>query len=209
MKLASILLVEDDSLLRTSLKQSLISYRFDVVAAVATAAEAVVTANENEFEVAILDIDLGIGANGIDVAKKLREIKPNLGIIFLTNFSDPRLVKNTAIGLPIGAQYIQKTKIEDIDQLLTLILQVRKNPLGMESKLNENQLALSQIQIQILQMLAEGLTTSEIAKTVECSERAIEKNLNRIQKILNVPAKNGKNSRILLANAYWKLIGKQ
>lgn len=209
MKLASILLVEDDSLLRTSLKQSLISYRFDVVAAVATAAEAVVTANENEFEVAILDIDLGIGANGIDVAKKLREIKPNLGIIFLTNFSDPRLVKNTAIGLPIGAQYIQKTKIEDIDQLLTLILQVRKNPLGMESKLNENQLALSQIQIQILQMLAEGLTTSEIAKTVECSERAIEKNLNRIQKILNVPAENGKNSRILLANAYWKLIGKQ
>ena len=209
MKLASILLVEDDSLLRTSLKQSLISYRFDVVAAVATAAEAVVMANENAFEVAILDIDLGIGANGIDVAKKLREIKPNLGIIFLTNFSDPRLVKNTAIGLPIGAQYIQKTKIEDIDQLLTLILQVRKNPLGMESKLNENQLALSQIQIQILQMLAEGLTTSEIAKTVECSERAIEKNLNRIQKILNVPAKNGKNSRILLANAYWKLIGKQ
>ena len=209
MKLASILLVEDDSLLRTSLRQSLNSYRFDVVAAVATAAEAVVTANENALEVAILDIDLGIGANGIDVAKKLREIKPNLGIIFLTNFSDPRLVKNTAIGLPIGAQYIQKTKIEDIDQLLTLILQVRKNPLGMESKLNENQLALSQIQIQILQMLAEGLTTSEIAKTVECSERAIEKNLNRIQKILNVPAKNGKNSRILLANAYWKLIGKQ
>ena len=209
MKLASILLVEDDSLLRTSLRQSLNSYRFDVVAAVATAAEAVVTANENALEVAILDIDLGIGANGIDVAKKLREIKPNLGIIFLTNFSDPRLVKNTAIGLPIGAQYIQKTKIEDIDQLLTLILQVRKNPLGMESKLNENQVALSQIQIQILQMLAEGLTTSEIAKKVECSERAIEKNLNRIQKILSVPAENGKNSRILLANAYWKLIGKQ
>ena len=209
MKLASILLVEDDSLLRTSLRQSLISYRFDVVAAVATAAEAVVMANENAFEVAILDIDLGIGANGIDVAKKLREIKPNLGIIFLTNFSDPRLVKNTPIGLPMGAQYIQKTKIENIDQLLTLILKVRKNPLGMESKLNENQVALSQSQIQILQMLAEGLTTSEIAKKVECSDRAIEKNLNRIQKILNVPAENGKNSRILLANAYWKLIGKQ
>lgn len=209
MKLASILLVEDDSLLRTSLRQSLISYRFDVVAAVATAAEAVVMANENALEVAILDIDLGIGANGIDVAKKLREIKPNLGIIFLTNFSDPRLVKNTPIGLPMGAQYIQKTKIENIDQLLTLILKVRKNPLGMESKLNENQVALSQSQIQILQMLAEGLTTSEIAKKVECSDRAIEKNLNRIQKILNVPAENGKNSRILLANAYWKLIGKQ
>ena len=209
MKLASILLVEDDSLLRTSLRQSLISYRFDVVAAVATAAEAVVMANENAFEVAILDIDLGIGANGIDVAKKLREIKPNLGIIFLTNFSDPRLVKNTPIGLPMGAQYIQKTKIENIDQLLTLILKVRKNPLGMESKLNENQVALSQSQIQILQMLAEGLTTSEIAKKVECSDRAIEKNLNRIQKILNVPAENGKNSRILLANAYWELIGKQ
>ena len=209
MKLASILLVEDDSLLRASLKQSLISYRFEVVAAVGTVSEAISTSDIKDFEVAILDIDLGIGANGIDVAKKLRDNKPNLGIIFLTNFSDPRLIKNAKVGLPIGSQYIQKTKIADIDQLLTLILQVRKNPLGMESKLNENQVALSQIQIQILQMLAEGLTTSEIAKKVECSERAIEKNLNRIQKILSVPAENGKNSRILLANAYWKLIGKQ
>lgn len=208
MALANLLIIEDDNLLRASISQSLKSLNFRIVAEAANAKSVFARIENKDIDVALIDIDLGVGANGIDIAKKLRSLNPRIGIIFLTTFSDPRLAKVRAEDLPVGSIYMQKTNVADLKQIANAIILAKQHPTKqIESK--RRRIDLTDQQLVILQMVASGKTTSSIALELELSERAIEKTMTRLQKILNVENSKERNSRILLTNAYWKIIGKQ
>jgi DNA-binding NarL/FixJ family response regulator len=62
--------------------------------------------------------------------------------------------------------------------------------------------------IEILRLIADGLSNSEIAATLFINERAVEKSIARMIKTLGIQAEAGKNQRVTLVRLFLRLTGK-
>ncbi len=199
-------MVEDDAFSRTLIVSTLQAGNFDVIA-VADAKNAMVSLEDFEPNVALLDIDLGIGPTGIDVAYALRDKKSNLGIVFLTSFNDHRLSKASLMELPTGSRYITKGLLNQPAKLTSALLSAALKPLAAE-KANRFRLPLNNHQIQVMRMVAGGLTNSEIARQLEISEKAVEHVIARVLSKLGITRTEKLNPRVQLVQVYAELSGK-
>ena len=207
MRNARLILVEDDAFTRATLGDALVLQGFDVKARVATAAEALAAQNEFDPQVAVLDLDLGIGPTGIDVAIALRSRNPRIGIVFLTTYKDPRLIESNLPSLPEGAIYLNKMGMSSTSAIAAQISSALLKPLTRRTfpwNRNSPLSALSTLQIEIMKEIAEGLSTSEIARARGVSEQAIDKSISRISKHLGIPKSADTNQRVQIVRAYFE-----
>ena len=207
MRNARLILVEDDAFTRATLGDALVLQGFDVKARVATAAEALAAQNEFDPQVAVLDLDLGIGPTGIDVAIALRSRNPRIGIVFLTTYKDPRLIESNLPSLPEGAIYLNKMEMSSTSAIAAQISSALLKPLTRRTfpwNRNSPLSALSTLQIEIMKEIAEGLSTSEIARARGVSEQAIDKSISRISKHLGIPKSVDTNQRVQIVRAYFE-----
>ena len=208
---ARVLLVEDEAFTRALLATSLTSLGFAVVGQSANSAQALAAfedagARGEPVEIALLDLDLGAGPSGIDLAYALRERLPNIGLIFLTSFSDPRIKDPSERALPRGARYLIKTALDDVDVLRTTLLQAVREPLKLTSSASMVR-ELTDNQMQVLKLVAEGRTNAEIALAMQVSNKAVERTISRVMEALSLDSAQG-NPRVLLTRAYVQLSGK-
>ena len=208
MKPIQVVLLEDDAFSRATLVPALTSQNINVVSSSDRAQATLLAMDLHEIHVAILDLDLGPGPSGLDIAILLRQKNPLIGIIFLTSYSDPRLIGNVSADLPKGSRYLTKSKMSNIQDLVTLIIQVKNSPLLTNFRQESLRSSLTDNQVEILKLIADGLTTSQIASRLSVSEKAIEAAITRLNKVLNIDKLEQKNLRIQLVNAYYELIGK-
>ena len=207
MKNARLILVEDDPFTRATLGDALALHGFDVRARVGTAFEAIEAQRVHDPQVALLDLDLGVGATGIDVAIALREKNPKIGIIILTTYKDPRLINSNIPSLPEGGIFLNKLEMNSTAKIaiqisLAIIKPLAKRPLPW---LRRGPLSsLSAIQIEILKDIADGLSTTEIARKRGVTEQAIDKSINRISKNLGIPKSSDSNLRVQIVRAYFE-----
>ena len=206
MGLARVLIVEDDAFSRSLIEGVLTAAAFEVSAS-PSASSAMANAKGFDPNCALLDIDLGIGPTGVDVAHALRELKPHLGIVFLTSYIDYRLSKAGELRLPQGARYLTKNAIGNASKLTSTLMSASVNPLG-KSPNSIVRLPLSHHQIQIMRLVANGFTNSEIARQVKTSEKAVEHVLSRILQKLGIVKDPKLNPRIQLVQAYSELSGR-
>jgi DNA-binding NarL/FixJ family response regulator len=209
MALASVLLVEDDVFTRSTLAAALVGANFEVKAQVGKAADAIQAVRKFSIDVAIIDLDLGIGANGIDIAIALRDSNPRIGIIILTSYTDPRVVNPNSPELPKGSKFLTKSLLTVFSPLVRTILEVKVLPLSGETEKRIQKVVFTANQIIVLQGVAEGLTTKEIASRMGVSEKAIEGTITRLHSMLKLPKKSTLNPRVQLARAYFQLSGKK
>ena len=209
MAIASVLLVEDDVFSRSTLGAALVGANIEVKGQVAKASEAIKAATKFSIDVAIVDLDLGPGANGIDIAIALREINPRIGIIILTSYSDPRVANPNSLSLPKGSKFLTKSSMNDFSVLIKVILELKNQPLSNKNGSKIERVEFSENQLSVLQGVAEGLTTKEIATRAGVSEKAIEGTITRLHSILELPKKPFLNPRVQLARAYFQLSGKK
>lgn len=205
--LASVLILDDDQFSLITLKQALIGLNISVVIATESIPKAIETIKNVDTQVAILDLDLGPGPNGVDVANMMRKINPNIGVILLTSFSDPRLANPYGPKLPQGSIFFTKAKLRDFNILVNAILLARKYPL-VSRKQENPELNLSDRQIEVLKALATGLSTIEIAKSLDLSEKTIEAIISKLHSSLELQRDKRFNVRIQLARAYFALSGR-
>ena len=72
-------------------------------------------------DVAVLDYNLGKGPNGIDLAKKIRQSNPEIGIVLLTAFLNPTQIEEKILQLPPGSKYLVKHSVTKIETLVNVI----------------------------------------------------------------------------------------
>ncbi|MBK8096018.1 MAG: response regulator [Planctomycetes bacterium] len=101
---ARILIVEDESMVADDLHLRLERLGFDVIGIRDTAASAVAAATELSPDLVLLDIRLKGTADGVEVARRLRE--RNVGFVFLTAHADRETLLRTGVTEPLG--YIVK-----------------------------------------------------------------------------------------------------
>ena len=207
MKNARLIMVEDDPFTRATLGDALATHGFDIRARVGTAFEAIDAQRVHNPQVALLDLDLGVGASGIDVAIALREKNPNIGIVFLTTYKDPRLLNSNLPSLPEGAIFLNKLQMNSTAKIAFQISLAIVKPLAKRALpwVRRGPLSsMSAIQIEILKDIADGLSTSEIARKRGVSEQAIDRSINRISKNLSIPKSADSNLRVQIVRAYFK-----
>lgn len=201
------LVIEDDDLMRVSLVAALSSAGIDVIASAKTSAEALDHARTRFPHIALIDVHLGRGPTGVDVAHALRKNDPQIGIVFLTSFEDPRLIAENK-ALPQGSQYLLKKDVQSID---VIVAAIESSRVGKNRRITSevpSQLGhLSDVQLETLRLIAQGLSNTEIARRRQVTEKSIEASITRLLKSLNVPKGEGSNQRVQLARLYFESRG--
>ena len=207
-KLGKILIVDDDKFIRASLDSTLSNSGFDISGSVSTAKEALTINSMDPADVALLDLDLGIGPTGFDIAQALRKTSPQIGIVFLTSYQDPRFASIKGVSAPKGSRYLVKSEIENIAQIISTILQTKHRPFNENVNHINKFEKLTDLQIEVWKEVSEGVSSSVIGSRRNISEKAVEAILARIYTFLEIKKEKTINPRILLANAFKKYSGK-
>mgnify|MGYP000338273498 FL=1 len=201
-----VLLVEDNSFTRSTVASSLSVEGLSVTAAVSSASEAMDSARTLEFDCAVIDLHLGTGPTGIDVAHGVRRHQPGIGVVILTSYADPRLLSANIADPPPGTIYVVKNDVQSTGELHEFV----KQAMSWEDSANRPappSLPLTDIQVEVLALAAHGLTNAEIAKRRFTTERSVEMTLQRTAQRLGLEPNDLENSRVVLAQAYFELIG--
>lgn len=178
-----VLLVEDHDFTRTTVAASLRSEQCKVVASVPSARDALRAIEDHQVDCAVIDLNLGMGPNGLDLAHRLRDQDPNIGIVLLTTFKDPRLLSSDERSLPIGSVYLIKDDVRSTSQMREAIDTALANVKTKGKRLAPNKptrLPLTDTQMEILRMVAAGLTNAEIAERRGVTARAVQTAMTRI-----------------------------
>ncbi|MBC7875039.1 MAG: response regulator transcription factor [Ferruginibacter sp.] len=193
----TILLVDDHKLIRESWSFILNSDpRFEVIGETSNAEEAVDIAKEKKPKIVLMDINM-TPVNGFEATKLVRKFSPGSKIIGISMHSMPAYARRM---LQIGAMgYV--TKNSSKDELLAAIIEVNsgkkyiceevKNILAQQELVEEgggqpDMNVLSRREIDVVQLIKEGLSSKEIALRLEISLKTVEVHRYNILKKLSL-----------------------
>lgn len=193
-----VLLAEDHVMVRAGL-QALLERDKDikVIGEASNGQEAVDLTSELKPDVLVLDIMMP-RLNGIQAAEQIRTLKLPVKILFVSMYSDAGLVRQA---LQTGAKgYVLKTSAGE--ELLQAIRAVAKgetylgeeiSSMAMEDSFRPNMKQvdnplelLSPREKEILQLITEEHTSSEVAKILSISEKTVEKHRANMMEKLQV-----------------------
>ena len=203
-----VLVVENDPFTLTSVVNALEYQRMDVVGKAASAREALELQRDTNPTVALLDLDLGVGPTGIDLAHALRIRQPDIGIVILSTYRDPRLVGPGVTAPPRGTVYLSKQDVHDFAQVIGSLQLAAETPVARRATPSAALPSLTDVQLEVLQGISEGMSTQAIAEQRNVSVKAVEQTISRLYEVFEVPRDGAHNQRVRLARAYLQLAGK-
>jgi len=205
-------IVEDNDLLRSLLATALENAGFAVTTA-ANASDAQRVIDSIDPDAVVLDIDLGDGNNGLDIADYLARRAGEVAVVFLTALSDPRFISRDIKSVYPLAAYLNKHLLSDTNVLvdaLETVLNDRDVTNFRHDRLPSRPLAnLSNLQIQVLRLIAEGKTNQQIASIRGRSLAATESAVKRTLKAIGVDVTEDINARVVAARTYMNQIAIQ
>ena len=178
MKKIKLLLVDDHSLLRMGL-QTLFATKDDitVVGQAANGEEAVTLASTLKPDVVIMDLMMP-KMSGAEATRRIRKAQPGTKILLLTSFGTSEEI---ALALKYGADGVMTKDMESTEIVTAIRRLAAGEPLAQTDKLHQpetrDQLQLSSRQLEILRLVAKGLSNPEIAKVFGISLITVKKHL--------------------------------
>lgn len=205
-----VLVVDDDQLLLGLIAAKLESDGFEVEKA-ADSASARRIADKFDPDIAVLDIELGHGPTGIDLAHILRKKNSEIVLVFLTHIPEPRLVGLENKAIPKNAAYLVKDRLADpgvLVQAIEAAVRDKVNAGFRDDKNTEHPFsAASRSQLAVLQMIALGMSNTQIAKERGTTIRAVENLVKRALETAGIDPESEANPRVIAAREYIKLTG--
>jgi DNA-binding NarL/FixJ family response regulator len=204
-----ILIVEDEPLMSSLLKQSLTSADFEVETASDTG-QARKKIDSFDPDILLLDISLGDGPSGLHLAHAIDQTRPDIAILILTKHPDAKSATSEGLELPLRVGFLRKHLVNDVSYLLNAIEKVltdRSNEVRQDDKSDSPFKGLSTQAFQVLSLLAQGYNNNEIASRSKLSVKSVERWIDIIYKELDIN-KNGEiNQRVEAARKYFEAVG--
>lgn len=187
-----VILADDHNIVREGLKSLLKSSNDIVVIAEASnGRETVSLARQLEPDVVVMDVTMP-DMNGVDATQKITQLAPDVRVLALSSHSDGVYVKGM---LEAGAKgYLIKDAA--ISELLTAITVVSQGRIyvspsiadtlvgdyvqRVKGEIGPDTQVLSTREREVLQLVSEGKSSSQIASSLYLSERTIEAHRKRI-----------------------------
>lgn len=206
-----IVLAEDNYLVREGLHKLIETEPdLEVVAVCADYDELWASVEAENPDVVVTDIRMPpTGTDeGIRAAAELRESRPEVGVVVLSQYSEPAYALSFLDGGSRGRAYLLKERVSDIGQLAAAIREVAAggsviDPLVVDSlvaarsKPADSPLRrLTPREGEILVEMARGKNNAAVAESLVLSERAVEKHINSIFSKLGLTAEPGVHRRV-------------
>lgn len=188
-----VVLADDHVLVRQSLKALLDREGFKVVAEASDGQEAVRQVESMQPDIAILDISMPT-LNGIDAAREIGRIAPKVKTILLTQHDEDEYISEA---LDAGMRgYVLKSQVAS--DLLEAIRQVSRGQVylspgvsnalvqAFRSKATKSKDPLTARERQVLQLIAEGKSTRDVASLLGISVKTAESHRTRLMSKLDI-----------------------
>jgi DNA-binding NarL/FixJ family response regulator len=188
-------LAEDSYIVREGLEQMLGSdEKIEVLASCADMPSLLAAVEADPPDVVLTDIRMPPDGDdaGIQIAARLRETHPEIGVVVLSQYSEPDFVLRLLDSGSEGRAYLLKERIADRTELTRAIEAVAEGGSVIDPKIVEvlvqarsraetSPLAeLTPRERDVLAGVAEGKSNAAIAEQLVLTKRAIEKQINAI-----------------------------
>jgi len=196
--MTTIILADDHPLMREGVRILLDRANFEVVGEAANGAEAVQLAQKLQPDIAVLDLAMPV-MNGITAAAQIREISPRTKTVLLTMHTEEHHVLQA---LRTGVKACV-TKTQAVEHLITAIREVGNGGVYLSPSVSgavvQAYLARSEAPFdpltdrerQVLQLVAEGNTTKEIALILGVAAKTAETHRVKVMDKLDIHSTAG------------------
>jgi DNA-binding NarL/FixJ family response regulator len=145
---------------------------------------------------------------GIRAARRLRETSPEIGVVVLSQYSQPGYALELLESGSEGRAYLLKERVEDLEQLTGAINAVAAGGSVIDPKVVESLVAarahaerstLSELtprEREVLREMAQGKNNAAIAEALVISERSVEKYVHAIFTKLGIAWEENVNRRV-------------
>jgi DNA-binding NarL/FixJ family response regulator len=194
----SVIVADDDVLLREGLASLLGRSGFDVVGQAGNATETLALVRAENPDLLVIDIRMPPTntTEGLDVAGVIRGELPEIGILVLSAHVDvEHAVELLSSGHGIG--YLLKSRVTDVAEFVDSLQRIANGGSVVDPALiqelvsgrrREDPLAvLSPREREVLALMAEGRTNAGIARRLWLTEGTVEKHVRSILNKLNLP----------------------
>src|SRR5580765_837351 len=188
-----ILLADDHQLFRQGLRSMLPADEFEVVAEAADGQHAISLARRHEPDIAVLDVSMS-GLNGVDTTREVLRASPHSKVLVLSMHREhPYVIE----ALRAGARgYVLKSQataeflgaLRDVARGDVYVPQAYWSVIVESNQNGKDPLSdpLSAREREVLQLIAEGLTTKAIAGALNISFKTAESHRTRIMAKLDI-----------------------
>ena len=198
MRPINIIVVDDHKIMRDGIRSMLLGRNdIKIIGEAAHGYQLLESLKENDPDVIVLDIALP-KMSGIEIAKILSKEYPRIKILVLTASTDEQTLKAAIkAGVPgflskdtSKEEFIEAVRVVHFGQhyfgtnISNTIHQILTNSLNENTSKKDEE--LSNREIEIIKLFAEGLTYKEIAESLYISARTVETHKNNILKKLGL-----------------------
>ena len=188
-----ILLADDHLMFRQGLKTLIERESLDVVAEASDGHESIRLAKELHPDVAVLDLSMPL-LNGLDAAREITQASPKTRTILLTMHTEDQYVTE-ALRAGIRGYVLKTQATSDLVQAIrevfrgSVYLSPGVSRAVVEAYLSKTELSsesLTPRERQVLQLVAEGKTTKEVAVVLGVSVKTAESHRTRLMEKLGI-----------------------
>jgi DNA-binding NarL/FixJ family response regulator len=195
----TVLIADDHAVYRMGLRD-LLEPEFNVVSEATEGGEAIEKAQKQQPDVVVMDINMP-GIDGIAAARQIKESCPNTGVVVITAYDDDRRIFE-AIQAGVAGYVLKdddpQTMIQAIDNaaqgkaflpplIVKRVLEGMAGALGNRPDSGErNVTPLSNRELTVLRLMAEGKRNREIASDLSISERTVGNHITNIYNKLGI-----------------------
>lgn len=186
-----VLLADDHQILRDGIRRGLENAGEEVVGEASNGEEAVTLARETQPDIVLMDLSMPV-LDGVSATRRIISEFPEIKVVVLTMHDDPPL---TRAALEAGASaYLTKgTSFADVLDTLRRVLageevlspQLAASMLTVVEAEDPGEELLSSRQTEILQMIADGQSTKQVARELGITQKTVHNHLNAIYRRLD------------------------
>ena len=196
-----LIIADDHNIIRQGLRLILETEEdFNIVAEASDGAEALSLCAEHNPDVVLMDLRMP-GMDGLTAIEKLRETQPEIAVVILTTFNEDELMLR---GLQAGARGYLLKDTERSALFDTIRAAARGETLlkpeimarvlatagsGQTAPSTESDISLTERELEVLQAVARGDRSKEVAVQLGISERTVKAHLGNIYSKLGVDSR--------------------
>ena len=206
-----VIVVEDQALLRDGLVRLFTDKGHDVVGSAGdtNGLADLVAATEPDLVVLDLRMPPTFTDEGATAARSLKTGRPELGVLLLSQHIDKSSVVDL-VAQP-GFGYLLKDRVFEVDEFLDAAIRVADGGSALDPKVvsalvaaqEDGPLAqLSARELDVLRLMAEGLTNNGIASRLFLSARTVEAHVGKLMTKLDITDSDERHRRVLAVLSY-------
>ncbi len=186
-----VLLADDHQILRDGIRRGLENAGEEVVGEASNGEEAVTLARETQPDIVLMDLSMPV-LDGVSATRRIISEFPDIKVVVLTMHDDPPLTRS-ALEAGASAYLTKGTSFADVLDTLRRVLageevlspQLAASMLTVVEAEDPGEELLSSRQTEILQMIADGQSTKQVARELGITQKTVHNHLNAIYRRLD------------------------